>query len=110
MNDALSQATLERENQRYLGSGARSQENCALGFCPAFLDVDTGCVYASCFRDGRPAPCHLLDGLPDEVVLARDATGKVAAVKRSLISGFVLEQQFFSRDEAAAWVERQSLH
>jgi hypothetical protein len=32
-------------------------------------------VYLSRFADGRLAPVHLLDGLPDSVVLARGACG-----------------------------------
>jgi hypothetical protein len=110
MTNALSQAVLECENSRYLGSGARSQENHSLGFRPAFMDAETGIVYASCFSDGRPAPFHLLDGLPDEVVLARNPSGRVESVKQSMVSGFVLEQRFFTRDEAASWINRQSMH
>jgi hypothetical protein len=72
MTKPLSPAVLERENSSYFGSGGRSQENRSLGLRPAFKDAETGMVYASCFRDGRPAPFHLLDGLPDEVILARN--------------------------------------
>ena len=110
MTNALNQAVLECENSRYLGSGARSQENHSLGFRPAFMDAETGIVYASCFSDGRPAPFHLLDGLPDEVVLARNPSGRVDAVKQSVVSGFVLEQRFYNREEATSWVDRQPIH
>lgn len=110
MTNALSQAVLECENSRYLGSGARSQENHSLGLRPAFMDAETGIVYASCFSDGRAAPFHLLDGLPDEVVLARNPFGRVDAIKQSVVSGFVLEQRFFTREEAASWLDRQSIH
>jgi hypothetical protein len=107
---AMSQAVLERENGKYLGSGARSEENRSHGFRPAFLDAETGIVYASCFSDGRPAPFHLLDGLPDELVLARNPSGRVEAVKHSVISGFVLERRFFTRDEAASWMDSRAIH
>ena len=110
MTNALSHAVLERENNRYLGSGARSQENHSHGFRPAFMDAETGVVYVSCFSDGRPAPFHLLDGLPDEVVLTRNPSGRVESVKPSVVSGFVLERRFFTRDEAASWVDRQPIH
>ena len=106
----LSETVLEEENSRYLGSGARSQENAGHGFRPAFMDRETGAVYASRFADGRPAPFHLLDGLPDEVVLARGPYGGVLSVKPSVLSGFVLQQRFFTRDEAASWAQRHSLH
>jgi hypothetical protein len=107
---ALSKTVLERENNRYFGSGARSQENRPFGFRPAFMDTETGVVYDSCFADGRPAPFHLLDGLPDEVVLERGPRGSVLSVKPSVLSGFVLHQRFFTRDEAASWAHHQRLH
>jgi hypothetical protein len=110
MANTLNQAVLECENSRYRGSGARSQENQSFGFRPAFRDTETGIVYLSRFSDGRPAPFHLLDGLPDDVVLARSPLGGVEAVKQSVVSGFILERQFFTRNEAAAWMEGHSIH
>lgn len=104
---ALSTVVLRSENRRYRATGGRSQENRSLGFRPAFMDSETGEVYASCFADGRPAPFHLLDGLPDELVTVREAGGRVRALKPSVVSGFVLEQRFFTRDEAAAWVQHR---
>ncbi|MFN3986124.1 MAG: hypothetical protein ACK4KV_11565 [Rhodocyclaceae bacterium] len=100
----LSPERLRAENQHYLGSGGRSEENADLGFRPAFLDAQTHRVYPSCFRDGRPAPFHLLDGLPDELVVLRHANGAVARIKASVVSGFVRAGRFFTRDEAAAAV------
>lgn len=104
MEAALTDAVLGWENRRFFGSGGRSQENRACGFRPAFMDTQTRLVYASCFQDGRPAPFHLLDGLPDEVVLTRLPSGKVLAVKESVVSGFVRDGCFLTRDEAAAHV------
>lgn len=110
MTTVLSRAVLESENHQFFGTGARSQENQSLGFRPAFMDRETGIVYGSCFSDGRPAPFHLLDGLPDEIVLSRNPFGRVATVKSSVVSGFVLDQQFFTREQAAARLERVQLH
>src|SRR6185369_10643044 len=81
MNATKNRQTLERENVEFLGTGGRSEENRGLGFHPAFMDEDTSTVYPACFADGRPAPFHLLDGLPDELVLARNAQGRVESVK-----------------------------
>ena len=100
----LSCADLCSESDRHRGSGGCSEENAGLGFRPAFRDADTGSVYSSCFIDGRPAPVHLFDGLPDDVVLRRTESGQVTAVKGSLVSGFVRAGRFYTRDEAAAAV------
>lgn len=110
MHATSSPATLRGENRRYLGSGARSPENRAAGFRPAFRDSETGRVYESRFGDGSPAPCHLLDGLPEDLVLARDDGGRVRRVKPSLESGFLRECRFFTRDEAAAWMRESAVH
>lgn len=95
---------LHGENQLFHGTGGRSQENQSLGFRPAFMDGETGIVYASRFRNGLDAPFHLLDGLPDEVVVRRRSAGQVAEVKASLVSGFLRNGVFFSREQAAAVV------
>lgn len=101
MEQVMSERTLRQENVAFHGTGGRSQENRSAGFLPAFFDVQTETVYPSCFADGRPAPVHLLDGLPDEVVVSRHATGRVLAVKASVISGFVRAGQFYTRAAAA---------
>jgi len=104
----LSCADLCAESHLHRGSGGCSQENAELGFRPAFRDADTGTVYSSCFLDGRPAPVHLYDGLPDDVVINRTESGRVTAVKGSLISGFVRFGRFYTREEAAAAVRHQN--
>ena len=75
MQTTLSEAALKRENTWFRGTGGRSEENHGAGFRPAFLDAETRIIYASRFVDGMPAPFHLLDGLPDDVVVARHPSG-----------------------------------
>ncbi len=58
-------------------------------------------MYLSRFTTGEPAPFHLLDGLPDEVVAARGASGRVEAVRPGVVSGFVRDGEFYTREEAA---------
>ena len=99
--DAMTKATIERENRQFHGTGGISPGNRQEGFRPAFRDAESGRVYASCFASGQPAPCHLLDGLPDELVVARHASGRVIAVKPSVASGFVRKERFYTREEAA---------
>jgi hypothetical protein len=100
--DPLSKAQLLHENRAFEGTGGRSEENRAAGFLPAFFDTETRSVYRSRFADGRPAPFHLIDGLPRELVVARHLSGRVAAIKRSVVSGFLLGGRFYTREEAAA--------
>ena len=101
MNVAMTEQGLQRENVEFLGTGGRSQENRSRGFRPAFLDSETSTVYPSCFANGMPAPFHLLDGLPPEVVLMRTPSGRVASAKPSVVSGFTLDGVFYTREAAA---------
>jgi len=97
----MTEKQLQQENVVHTGTGGRSQENSGLGFKPAFLDFQTQRMYPSRFADGRPAPFHLLDGLPDEVVVDRSASGRVVAAKATLISGFERNGFFYTRAAAA---------
>ena len=97
----MNHSRLAQENIRYAGTGGLSRENRRYGFRPAFMDLETAAVYLARFADGRPAPFHLLDGLPDELVLSRDAAGRVAEIRASVISGFEQDGRFYTRDEAA---------
>jgi hypothetical protein len=100
----MTQLKLRLENSRYRGTGGVSSRSRCEGFRPAFMDADTRVVYLSRFTDGRIAPFHTLDGLPPELVVGRNASGRVFAVKPSVISGFVRGGLFYTRDEAAAAV------
>ena len=97
----MSEQVLQRENDQYMHSGGRSQENRSLGFRPAFMDRETSKVYPSRFANGMAAPVHMLDGLPAEVVVTRSASGRVVSVKASIVSGFVLDSEFYTREQAA---------
>lgn len=101
---AMTELKLQLENRIYCGTGGVSSNGRTAGFSPAFMDLETRAVHPSCFADGRMAPFHILDGLPDELVLARSGCGRVAAIKPSVISGFVRAGLFYTRDEAAALV------
>ena len=97
----MTEVLLRQENLEHLGTGGRSQENARLGFEPAFYDFATQKIYPSRFADGRPAPVHVLDGLPEEVVVDRIASGRVTSVKATVISGFVRNGFFYTRSAAA---------
>ena len=68
MNRALTDEVLVGETLAWLGRGGISAECRPNGLRPAFRHSETGAVYPSRFADGRPAPIHVLGGLPDEVV------------------------------------------
>lgn len=97
--------TLAQQNRCYAGSGGLSPNNGALGFQPGFLDRETGSTYVSCQADGSPAPIHVLDGLPEELILARTPSGQVAAIKGTVIAGFLLDGYFYTREQASRILE-----
>jgi hypothetical protein len=107
LDGAMTQERLARETLAYRGSGGTSEESRGLGFRPAFLDLETDIVYPSCFADGRPAPFHLLDGLPGEIVLSRDAAGRVLVVKPDVVAGFLRGGRFYTRAEAAEYSQSE---
>lgn len=95
---------LATENQDFTGTGGVSKENRSHGFMPAFCDTETGTVYLSCHKDGTPAAIHLLDGLPEALMLETDPHDKIIAVKSSVIPGFVKNGEFYTREQAARLV------
>lgn len=92
---------LRSENDSYRATGGVSSGNAERGFLPAFKDAVTGHCYLSRYADGQLAPVHLLEGLPDSLILQRDAEGGVVAAVPTLTSGFFLGGRFFTRQEAA---------
>ena len=103
-SQALTTQVLGRENQRFKDSAGVSGKNREWGFKPAFFDTQNGGIYISRFADGRPASVHVLDGLPPQLVIARTENGHVRSIKASVISGFVRNGQFYTRDQAARTV------
>ncbi len=102
----MSKRYLVMEHANYRGTGGTSVENREFGFLPAFRDTRSGRVYRSEYADGRPAPFHSLEGLPDELVVARDRLGRPTQVLGTVIAGFLRDGRFYTRDEALAEVEQ----
>lgn len=110
-NRSLTSKRLAEQNHKFRGTGGISSGNRSLGFVPAFKDMDTGKVYRSCYADGQPAPFHMFEGLPGELLMSAD-TGFAHAssvIKSSVIAGFLLDDLFFSRAEAAQAVAGYTL-
>ena len=97
----LCECDLQTQNARFAGTGGISGNNRAAGFVPAYLNTATGEALASRFEDGRPAPVHVLDGLPDSWIAGRDARGCVTRTTRDVIAGFLRDGRFFTREAAA---------
>jgi hypothetical protein len=107
MHDPLTTTTLKQENRIFAGTGGVSHGNHHCRFQPAFRDMATGRTELARFANGRPAPIHLLDGLPDEWVVEHDQAGRVRAVIHSVVSGFVRDGTFYTREQAAAALHRR---
>ena len=98
---------LAEQNRAFIGTRGVSQGNRNDGFEPAFRDRVSGVVYRSCFADGRPAPMHLLEGLPGHLAVSRDACGNITGVKSRVEAGFLRDGAFYTRDEAARELDNQ---
>ncbi len=101
MAQIVTRSTLKTQNRVFAGTGGTSRKNKRQGFAPGFMDQETGVIYFSRNIDGSPAPFHRIDGLPDEVIVERASSGRVAAVKGSLVAGFIRNGLFYTREQAA---------
>ena len=109
ISGAMTFGRLNREVKQYRGTGGIASEARSKGFRPAFRDTETGENYESNFKNGQPATIHLLEGLPDQVVLMRDEYGEPIEAKASLEAGFLKGDKFFTRDEAVAAIKAAQL-
>ncbi len=100
-------ARLFHENIEYQNTAGLSGNNVEQGFVPAFLDMKSGKVYRSCYSNGKLAAVHLYDGLPDELITKRNMSNKALAVKASVVSGFLFEQRFYTREQAVTKLAMQ---
>ena len=96
---------LEKENIEYQHTGGISQNNAQYAFVPAFQDECDQRIELSRFSDGRVAPFHMLDGLPEEWIVKRDRAGRAVEIRNTIVSGFVRHGRFFSRQEAADYID-----
>ena len=101
MAHTMSTRTLDMENRAFAESQGVSQRNRHMRFMPGFLDQETGSVYVSCKGDGTPCLVHTLDGLPEHLVVKRNACGNVSSVKGSIVAGFLRDGRFYTREQAA---------
>ncbi|MDH3638801.1 MAG: hypothetical protein OES09_10125 [Gammaproteobacteria bacterium] len=99
MNRPFTLTALTEENRRF-ARGRGVSANCAsMRFLPAFHDTISGETHLSLLPNGSVSPVHLLDGLPEHWILERDHRHRVTAVKSSIISGFVRNGHFYTRED-----------
>lgn len=99
LRSALTELSLRAENRLFEQTRGVSQHNNGLGFKPGYRNGATGEHALSCFADGSPAPVHLLDGLPEAWIAERDSDGHVTRTCPDLVSGFIRDGHFYTRDE-----------
>lgn len=97
----LSEKLLKHQNKEFGCTAGVSKNNRSAGFSPAYYDSNSDLSVVSRFADGRPAPVHILDGLPSEWVQARDRTGRVMTARPGVIAGFLRDGLFYTREQAA---------
>lgn len=105
MSAGINTDGLVAENLKYKDSAGISENNGSFGFTPAYLDRRTGQIELSRYANGSLAPIHILEGLPDNWVSQRDVSGRITAIKSTIVSGFLREGQFFTRDQAVQHFE-----
>ncbi len=101
----LTPATLGRENRRFSHTRGVSANCSSMRFLPAFRDTISGETHLSLLPNGSVSPIHILDGLPEHWILERDHRQRVTAVKHSIISGFVRNGKFYTREDLATLPE-----
>ncbi|WP_295392612.1 hypothetical protein [uncultured Thiodictyon sp.] len=101
LRGALTQLSLRDENILFERTRGISLNNDRHGFLPGFRDNESGDLAISRFADGSAAPLHVLDGLPENWIAERDEHGHVTHTCPGLVSGFIRDGRFYTRDEAA---------
>lgn len=100
LRGVLTQGSLRHENVLYANTRGISQRNRSDGFRPGYLNRANGQSVLSRFSDGSLAPIHVLDGLPHSWIIRRDADGRVVEASPEIVSGFIRDGVFYTREEA----------
>ena len=101
---------IEDPSSNHTGTKTRSVQipGGMLGFAPAYLNSETGEMMLSTFANGSPAPIHLLEGLPANWVTAQTEAGNPGGLKETVVSGYIRDDKFFTREHAAAAAKQES--
>ena len=93
----MNKLTLIAQNRQFEGTRGTSQY-AGPTFRPAFLDKHTGRVEIARYFGGKPAPVHVISGLPRAWAEQLDESGAVAALRDGIIAGFESDGVFYTRD------------
>ena len=93
---------LQSENITFADTAGISENNASRGFKPAFLDKDTGHIELARLATGQPAPVHIINWLPHEWAMSYHDDGTVKSLKPGVVSGFVCNTVFYTREQVAA--------
>lgn len=104
MAPPLTKCRIRRENLAFAGTGGVSRVCRSRHFEPAFCDHTTGRVELARYSNGAAAPMHVMDGLPADWVLERDAAGRPCALRPDIEAGFLHDGRFYTREQAACAV------
>ena len=102
MSRPMTEHVLREENQAFAGTGGISANAKAAKLLHAFQDIETGRTEIARMANGSPAALHLIIGLPDEWVVARNRCGHISAIKNTIVAGFLRNDVFYTRAQAAA--------
>ena len=101
MSRHRNQIAVTAESHRFHGTCGESVVACRHEFVPAFRDNADGRVELARLPNGKPAPMHLIAGLPRAWATRCDEGGNVLELIDSVVAGFVKNDRFYTREEAA---------
>ncbi|MCZ6889527.1 MAG: hypothetical protein O7H39_13610 [Gammaproteobacteria bacterium] len=104
MSQSITPESLHLENLAFAGTRGISENARPQRFVPAFCDSETGRIEIARFASGKPAPWHVIEGMPDEWAAEHNGMGEICALKSTIVAGFVRDGEFFTREQAAGLI------
>ena len=93
--------TLQLENIAFSDTVGVSRNNRKSGFTPAFLNKKTGLIEIARLKNGQPSPMHIISWLPKTWASRLASDGSVESLKPEIITGFVRDGIFYTRQQTA---------
>jgi len=109
-NNLMSCHELAQQNLMFHGTGSTGPQSRSYGFNPAFLDEKTKTVYLARYPDGRIAPMHISNSLPDKLLAQKNVCGVVVSGTEEVTAGFTKDGLFYTRAQAEKAVAYFDMH